>query len=343
MPATKTERESRVQPRPRVLLTSMIAAASLAELQAAFEVAVAPDNALATLRALVCDAHAIVVRDYLPPDLCEHAPQLIAVARHGVGLDLIPVDACSAHGVAVSNVPGGNANSVVEYCVGAMLNLARKLHRADRTQRDIGWEAARRLATNGLELRGRCAAIIGCGAIGSRLAHLLHAGFGMQIVVATRNAGAVPDFAQHLSIDQACSRADFLLPCVPATAQTHHMIDARRLASMRPEAFIVNASRGDVIDEAALTDALRTGRIAGAALDVLEAKVPSADHPLYGLDNVLLTPHIGGHTDDATLRNGMQVNADLRAVFAGRQPGNLINPEIWPHVLQRLGALKLHP
>jgi D-3-phosphoglycerate dehydrogenase len=112
---------------------------------------------------------------------------------------------------------------------------------------------------------------------------------------------------------------------------------------MRPEAFIVNASRGDVIDEAALTDALRTGRIAGAALDVLEAKVPSADHPLYGLDNVLLTPHIGGHTDDATLRNGMQVNADLRAVFAGRQPGNLINPEIWPHVLQRLGALKLHP
>jgi D-3-phosphoglycerate dehydrogenase len=342
MPATRTERESRVQRRPRVLLTSMIAAASLAELQAAFEVAVAPDNALATLRALVRDAHAIVVRDYLPPDLCEHAPQLIAVARHGVGLDLIPVDACSAHGVAVSNVPGGNANSVAEYCVGAMLNLARKLHRADRTQRDIGWEAARRLA-NGLELRDRCAAIIGCGAIGSRLAHLLHAGFGMQIVVATRNAGAVPDFAQHLSIDQACSRADFLLPCVPATAQTHHMIDARRLASMRPEAFIVNASRGDVIDEAALTDALRTGRIAGAALDVLEAKVPSADHPLYGLDNVLLTPHIGGHTDDATLRNGMQVNADLRAVFAGRQPGNLINPEIWPHVVQRLGALKLHP
>jgi D-3-phosphoglycerate dehydrogenase len=326
--------------RPKVLLTSGIAAAPLADLKRDFEVTVAADIALATLRKMAADAHAIVVRDYLPPDLCEHAPRLIAVARHGVGLDQIPVEACSAHGVAVSNVPGANANSVAEYCVGAMLNLARKLHRADRMQREDGWEAARRATGNGIELYGRCAAIIGCGAIGSRLAHLLHAGFGMRILIATRNGAAVPEFAGHVSVDEACKQADFLLPCVPATAQTHHMIDARRIALMQPTAFIINAARGELIDEPALITALREQRIAGAALDVVEDKVPAADHPLNNLHNVILSPHIAGHTVDATLRNGTQVVADLRAIFGGRQPAHLVNREVWPRVVERLNALR---
>jgi D-3-phosphoglycerate dehydrogenase len=322
--------------KPKVLLTNNIAAGPLADLKRDFDVTVAADITFATLRRVAVGAHAIVVRDYLPPDLCEHAPQLLAVARHGVGLDQIPVLACSAHGVAVSNVPGANANSVAEYCVGAMLNLARKLHRADRMQREDGWEAARRVTGNGLELHDRCAAIIGCGAIGSRLAHLLHAGFGMRILIATRNAAAVPEFAEHVSIDEACMRADFLLPCTPATAETHRMIDAPRIALMQPTAFIVNAARGEIIDERALIAALRDRRIAGAALDVVEDKVPAKDHPLNSLHNVFLSPHIAGHTADATLRNSMQVVADLRAIFSGRQPAHLVNHEVWPRVLERL-------
>jgi D-3-phosphoglycerate dehydrogenase len=325
--------------KPKVLLTNSIAAGPLADLKTDFEVTVAADITFATLRAMAVNAHAIVVRDYLPPDICEHAPQLIAIARHGVGLDQIPVAACSVRGVAVSNVPGANANSVAEYCVGAMLNLARKLHRADRMQREDGWEAARRATGNGLELNGRCAAIIGCGAIGSRLAHILHAGFGMRIVVATRNEASVPEFAEHVSVDEACRQADFLLPCTPATAQTHHMIDARRIALMQPTAFIVNAARGEIIDERALIEALRDQRIAGAALDVVEDKVPASDHPLNGLPNVFLSPHIGGHTRDATLRNSMQVVADLRAVFSGRQPAHMVNAAVWPRVVERLNAL----
>jgi D-3-phosphoglycerate dehydrogenase len=325
--------------KPKVLLTNKIAAGPLADLKRDFEVTVAADITFATLRKLAADAHAIIVRDYLPPDLCEYAPRLIAVARHGVGLDQTPVQACSAHGVAVSNVPGANANSVAEYCVGAMLNLARKLHRADRMQREDGWEAARRATGNGLELHGRCAAIIGCGAIGARLAHLLHAGFSMRILIATRNEAAVPGFAEHVSVDEACRQADFLLPCIPATAQTHHMIDARRIALMQPTAFIVNAARGEIIDERALIAALRDQRIAGAALDVVEDKVPATDHPLNSLHNVFLSPHIAGHTADATLRNSMQVVADLRAIFNGHQPAHLVNPEVWPRVVERLNAL----
>jgi D-3-phosphoglycerate dehydrogenase len=325
--------------KPKVLLTNAIAAAPLADLKQDFEVIVAADITFATLRAMAVDVHAIVVRDYLPPDLCEIAPRLIAVARHGVGLDQIPVQACSAHGVAVSNVPGANANSVAEYCVGAMLNLARKLHRADRMQREDGWEAARRATGNGIELQGRCAAIIGCGAIGSRLAHMLHAGFGMRIVIATRNEAAVPAFAEHVSVDEACRQADFLLPCIPATSQTYHMIDARRIALMQSSAFIINAARGEIVDEPALIEALRGQRIAGAALDVVEDKVPASNHPLNTLHSVYLSPHIAGHTVDATLRNSRQVVADLRAVFSGRQPDHLVNREIWPRVMERLNAL----
>jgi D-3-phosphoglycerate dehydrogenase len=326
--------------RPKILLTKNLSAAPLADLAQDFEVVIAPDIGFDTLRRLAADAHAVVVRDYLPPDLCLHAPHLIAIARHGAGLDLIPVEACSRHGVAVSNVPGQNADSVAEYCIGAMLTLARKLHLADRAQREIGWEAARQLFGNGVELRGRCAAVIGCGAIGSRLAHILHLGLGMRVVIATRNAAAVPAFTAHVGVDDACAQADFLLPCIPATAETRRMIDARRIAMMKPTAFLINAARGEIIDESALIAALRDKRIAGAALDVLEAKSPAADHPLHAFDNVLLTPHIAGRSADANLRNGMQVVADLRAIFKGSRPGHLVNPEAWPRAMERLGAFR---
>jgi D-3-phosphoglycerate dehydrogenase len=322
--------------KPKVLLTKKISDAPLADLARHFDVVIAPDVRFETLRRLAADAHAVVVRDYLPPDICEHAPHLIAIVRHGVGLDLIPVDACTRHGIAVSNVPGGNANSVAEYCVGAMLVLARSLHLADAAQRQIGWEPSRQMFGKGMELHGRCAAIIGCGAIGSRIAHMLHLGMGMRVIVATRNAAAVPAFAEQVGIDEACAQADFLLPCVPANDETRHMIDARRIAIMKPAAFLINAARGEIIDESALIAALRDKRIAGAALDVLEGKAPAADHPLHALDNVLLTPHIAGRSADANLRNGLQVVADLRAIFNGRHPGHLINPGAWPRVMERL-------
>ena len=329
-----TRNGTRLKPgRYVVVSTRALASDVTARARALFDFRVAPDPGEASLRALLHDAHAVIARDDLPDDLCAIAPRLIIVARHGVGLDVVPLTACSAHGVLVSNVPGGNARSVAEFAVMRMLMLARHQPGVDAALREEGWEAARRqYSGRALDLHGRRAGILGYGAIAAALAPILHFGFGMEVQVCTREPARLPSWAAAVTKEALARTCQFVLPCVALNAQTQGLVDAAFLKAMRRDAWLINVSRGEIIDQDALVERLRGGHLAGAALDVVRERRLAPDHPLLSLPNVLISPHLAGHTADANLRNGMSALDSLESMLLrGEMPPLAVNAEqAWP-------------
>ncbi|OZI53541.1 NAD(P)-dependent oxidoreductase [Bordetella genomosp. 5] len=316
-----------------VVSTRALAPEAMTRARALFDFRVALDPGEASLRVALRDAHAVIARDDLPEDLCTLAPRLIMVARHGVGLDVVPLAACSEHGVLVSNVPGGNARSVAEFAVMRMLMLAREQSRIDAAMHEAGWDETRsRYSGRALELYGRRAGILGYGAIAAALAPMLHFGFGMEVYVSTRDPARLPAWVRPASPEALAQACQFVLPCVALNAQTRGLVDAAFLAAMRRDAWLVNVSRGEVIDQDALVERLRGGHLAGAALDVVRERRLDADHPLLKLPGVLVSPHLAGHTADANLRNGMSALDSLESVLLrGESPPLAVNAEqAWP-------------
>jgi len=325
-----------------VVSTRVLSPEAMARAASRFDFRVAPEPDADTLRGLLRDAHAVIARDDLPHDLCEHAPGLLMVARHGVGLDVVPMQACAQHQVLVTNVPGGNARSVAEFAVTRMLMLARAQHRVDADLRSEGWDATRRWHSGlPVELGARRAGILGYGAIAAALAAILHHGFGMEVWVHTRDPARLPDWARPASRDEIARGCHFVLPCVALTPQTRGLVDAGFLDAMRPDAWLVNISRGEVVDQEALIARLRAGAIAGAALDVVQERRLPPGHPLLALPNVLVSPHLAGHTADANLRNGLSALDSLEALLLrGELPALAVNAEAaWPGVRARRDAL----
>jgi D-3-phosphoglycerate dehydrogenase len=321
--------------RPLVLLTNPIAAEVDAELRRHAEVRIARALDAATLREEVRDAQYLVVRAPLPDDLFEHAPRLRAAVRHGAGLDMIPMAQASRHGVAVANVPAVNAATVAEYVVGQMLNLARQLPRIDTLLHDESWAAARRLADAATDLGGRTLAIVGMGHIGQALARICALGFGMRVLGVRRSPAADTDTVRYLSLAQALPQADYVVLACPLTEATRGLIGAAELAQLKPGARLVNVARGPVVDEAALVAALRSGQLAGAALDVYTTQPLPADSPLRTLPNVLLSPHLAGITQESMRRMSEGALAQLLAMFRGELPAHLCNPEARDAILAR--------
>lgn len=317
--------------RPVVLLTGSMAPTALARVAAVAEVRQAPDHHPDTLRAAVRDAAVLVVRTMLPPDIFDHAPALRGVVRQGVGLDMIPMDAATSHGVAVANVPGSNRHAVAEHVLACIGELQRRITRMDRCLREQGWAASRLLADAGRELHGQSIGIVGLGSVGLRLAEICHFGYGMRVLGHQRRLDALPAFVEGLPLDTLLSRSDLVVLCCPLTAETHHLLNARRLALMRPHALLVNVARGAVLDESALTDLLRQRRIGGAALDVFAEQPLAPSHPLRQLDNVLMTPHVAGLTVESMVRMSEGAADETLRLLAGERPLNLVNPEVWAH------------
>jgi D-3-phosphoglycerate dehydrogenase / 2-oxoglutarate reductase len=323
----------------RVLLVISVAKEARPRLAEHVDIITPADAQPATLREAARDAHAMIVRLPLPDDIFDYAPQLLGVIRCGVGMDVIPVAAATQKGIIAANVPGMNANAVAEYCVMSMLNLLRRPERADRELRADGWDKSRARATQVRELGARTAGIIGFGAIGSRLAHILHFGFGARVMAVSSRPHALPQWVEPVELGALVADADFVVPCVPYVPATRHLLSASLIEKMRETAFVVNASRGEMIDQAALVEALRTGRIAGAALDVFEGKTLTAGHALTKLDNVLLTPHVAGHTTEALVKNSTQAVDETLRVLAGERPLNFVNPEVWERAQARRKSL----
>lgn len=315
--------------KPRVLLTNPIHPEAMPTLQAEAEVVVAPDTGPDTLRRLAARADGLIVRAQLPADIFDHAPSLRAVVRHGVGLDMIPMDEANKRGIPVANVPGANTSAVVEYCIAAMLHLRRPIAAMDGRLRSGGWHDARGLADGTQELEGSVCGIVGVGAIGTRLATVA-AGLGMTVIGLTRRPQTLPVGVRAVDKQTLFAMADVVVLCCPLTEQTRGMVDEDALSRMKPGAILVNVSRGPVVDTAALLRALEQGRLAGAALDVHDVQPLPPDHPALSTPRLLLTPHVAGITDTSMRRMSLSSVEHMLALLRGERPVTLVNPQYIP-------------
>ncbi len=275
------------------------------------------------LRALCREAEAVIVRQKLPDDLLDHAPRLLAAVRHGVGVDFIPVEACTAAGVLVANVPGANTDAVAEFVVAQMLAIARAVEATHAEHLSAGWSTARARTDAATELRGKTLGIVGLGAIGKKVARLA-AAFGMAVLYydLQRLSEDAEDAlgVRFRLLNEVLRASDIVSLHVPLTPDSRRMIGAAEIALMKPAAYLINTCRGPVVDEAALAAALAKGTIAGAGLNVFDQEPPPADNPLFRLPNVVLTPHFAGPTWDnqqARFRNAFD---NCQRVARGEKP-----------------------
>jgi D-3-phosphoglycerate dehydrogenase / 2-oxoglutarate reductase len=327
-----------------ILLTQAIHPAVQARLAELGEVRVAADTLPGTLRRLAEGCSVVVVRAPLPDDIFDAAPSLVGAVRHGAGVDMIPIDAATARGVLVANVPGANAHTVAEHVLLSLLHLARRRGsvQASLQTGPEGWAAARAVADTGFELPGRTIGLVGYGHVGQAIARLC-SGLAMRVLAHSRSgprAGAPA--AEHVALRQLLERSDFVVLACPLTPQTRGMIGAAELAAMRPGAHLVNVARGPVVQEAALIDALRSGRLAGAALDVFDVQPLSEDHPYRRMEQVLLTPHVAGITEDSMRRVGEGVAIAVEHLLRGDVPPSCINPQAEAVFRLRAAGLRRH-
>ena len=300
-----------------------------AELQALGDNRVASAPTAQAITKECAGAGIIVVRAPIPPGIATREAGLRALIRHGAGLDMIPVDEATAAGVLVANVPGANAVTVAEHAIWSAMALLRRYPQVMRDLHAAGWATARAHSDHGRELSGRTLGILGFGNIGRNLARIARQGFGMPVLVHTRSP-VTETGVEAVSLPDLLSRADVVVLCAPLTDQTRGLIDAAALARMKPGAILVNVARGPLVVEDALLQALASGHLGGAALDVFDTQPLPADHPLLSLPNVILTPHMAGITEESMLRMGQGVVAEARRVLAGGLPENLCNPEVLP-------------
>ncbi len=316
----------------RVALTDAIEPVGMQILQhAGLEVVVGrgPGQSVEELRALCAEANAVIVRQLLPPDIAATSPRLRIASRHGVGVDLIPVENCTANGVIVTNVPAANADAVAEYVVAQMLTAARRTQAIhDRMVAD-GWNPARAMVAHATELRGRTLGIVGVGAIGTRLAEIAHHGFRMKVLGFQRRREALPDFVTYAPLEQLFAESDTIALACPLTPETRGLASAALIARMKPTAWLINVSRGGTVDEPALVEALQQRRIGGAALDVFAQQPLALDHPLRSLPNVLLSPHCAGISQESAEVMSRVSAEEVVRVLRGDRPANFINPEVW--------------
>jgi D-3-phosphoglycerate dehydrogenase / 2-oxoglutarate reductase len=280
----------------------------------------------ATLATEAAEADVVIVRAVLPPALFDMAKRLRAAIRHGAGLDMIPVETATRAGVLVANVPGANAGTVAEHVFFVTMALLRRFRRVDRDLRAKGWLAGREHAISGNDLAGRTVGIVGFGAVGRKVAAIARHGFGLDVLVNSRTIGDMPDGIRFAGLDELIAASDIVVLCCPLTPETTGLISRQRILSMRPGALLINVSRGAVVDDAALIEALTSGRLGGAALDVFSTQPLPADHSYFSFDNVIITPHMAGITEESMMRMGLGAAEETIRVLSGELPLNLRNP-----------------
>src|SRR5580693_1996226 len=264
------------------------------------------------LTAALADADALVVRSAVQVDdaLMEHAPKLRVIGRAGVGVDNIDAEAATRRGIVVMNTPGANAVAVAELTIGLMIALARKLPAANASMHAGKWDKKN---LQGSELRGKTLGILGLGRVGLDVARRARA-FGMELIGTDPFVSAAVARENGITVvpmEELFAKADYLTLHVGLTPQTHGIINAKTLATMKKGVRIVNCARGELVVEADLAAALKSGQVAGAALDVFTVEPPK-DSPYFELDNVILSPHIAGSTAEAQEAVGIQIAMQVR-------------------------------
>ena len=269
----------------------------------------------------------IALQPSVTPRTLEHADRLSLIARVGVGLDRIDLDECTRRGVLVTIAPDGVRRPLAAGTMALLLALAHRIPERDRRMR-TGWWSRQELS--GIGLRGRTLGVIGFGNVGRELCALAEP-FELRVIAADPYLAKAPAGVELVALDDLLRHSDFVVCLCPLTDETRGLLDARRLALMKRTAFLVNVARGPIVDEASLTDALRDGRIAGAALDVFEQEPIDPGHPLLRLDNVILSPHAVALTDEAYAGSGRSACEAVLAFAHGEIPRHLANPQALDH------------
>ena len=259
-------------------------------------------------------------------------PSLKLIARAGIGVDTVDIPAATERGILIINTPDAPTESTAEHAVALLMAVAKRVIVGDMFLR--GASDIERGYMRGTELKGRVLGVVGYGRIGRRVAEICASGLKMQVLVYDPFlTGPVPTpegVEMTSNLDLLLSSADFLTLHTPLTAETHHLIGEREIRLLKPGSYLINASRGPVLDEAALIRALQDGHLAGAGLDVFDPEPPEPDNPLLKMINVVVTPHIASSTDRglSAMFNGC---ADqIIQLLRGERPPFLVNPEAWP-------------
>jgi len=271
-------------------------------------------------------AHGVIVRSdtTVGRERIERAAQLRVIGRAGTGVDNIDVDAATEHGVVVLTAPGANTISAAEHTIALLLALFHRIPDAVASMRDGAWDRKR---LGGREVSGKRLGVVGLGRIGARVTEIARA-LGMTIVAydPLLPAGRAEELGvEPMPLDDLLREADVVSLHLPLTEATHHLIDRDRLAAMKPGAVLVNAARGGLVDHEALLEALESGRLGGAALDVFEAEPLPMDSPLRRSERLLLTPHLAASTAEAQARAAEEICRAVRDVLLGRAVRGAVN------------------
>jgi D-3-phosphoglycerate dehydrogenase len=312
----------------RVLVADPIAEAGILRLKERADVDVHLRQSPAELRERIPEYEALVVRSEtrVTGEVIEAGKRLRVIGRAGAGVDNIDMAAATRLGVLVVNAPSGNTVAAAEHTLALMLALARHVPQADQAVKAGRWERARFVGT---ELRDKVLGVIGLGNIGSEVARRAQA-FGMHVIAAdpvVSEERATQLNVRTRTVDQVLAEADFVTLHLPLTSQTRHLINARSLAQAKPGLRLINVARGGVVDEHALWEALRDGRVAGAALDVFEQE-PPGENPLLTHPQVITTPHLGASTEEAQISVAVEVADQVLAVLDGGLPRFALNAPV---------------
>jgi D-3-phosphoglycerate dehydrogenase len=278
------------------------------------------------LKELITDADAIMIRSgvKITPDVFAAAPRLKAIARAGVGVDNVDLAAATAHNVVVMNTPGGNTIATTELTFGLMLALARFIPQGDATLKAGKWERKNMV---GVELKGKTLGIVGFGRIGRAVAVRAKA-FEMRVIAHDPFVNDGGDLATMVSLDELFAQSDFITLHSVITDETKGLVNAANIAKMKDGVRIINAARGALINDADLAEALRSGKVAGAAVDVYDVEPPPPDHPLLNAPNVIDTPHLGASTADAQITVAIEAAELIRDFLLKGARNNVCNPDV---------------
>lgn len=264
---------------------------------------------------------------------------LKVIARHGIGVNNVDIPAATERGILVVNTPDAPTESTAEHAVALLLGIAKRVVAGDMSMRGNDIPRAQLMGT---EVRGRVLGLIGCGRIGRRVGEICALGLKMRVLTHDPRCTdwtsiTAMGIEPAESLDTLLAQADFVSLHASLNPQNYHLIGERELRLMKPGAYLINTSRGPLVDEAALARVLAEGHLAGAALDVFDPEPPLPANPLLQMTNVVLTPHISSYTDLGFLAMGMGAVEQVLQVLRGEQPPNLLNPEAWPGRVEPAG------
>jgi D-3-phosphoglycerate dehydrogenase len=253
-------------------------------------------------------------------------PRLRLLVRYGVGVDGIDLDAATERGIPVVNVPDYGTDEVANHAVALLLALARRLPLLDRQTRAGRWNVFEAVPIH--RLAGQTVGILGCGRIGSRVARKLQ-GFDLRLLATDPYLAELPTGVTRVPFERLLEASDALTIHCPLTAETRHLVGREALRRMKPTAVLINTARGGIVDTAALTDALREGRLRGAGLDVTEEEPLDPEHPLLRMDHVIVTPHAAWYSEEGRRDLKRRVAEETVRVLRGGRPLHCVNPEVF--------------